>query len=106
MTGYPDLAFADEHGSAVAAAVRNGSGFMAQDPGPVTLHPGDRVIAVLAWDATDGRSIIPQLWVAPYAGADRNLLTTTGMDITADHPAAVMTKAPSPQRGEGRTSWS
>jgi uncharacterized protein DUF4232 len=91
LPGYPDVAFADAHGVDVPAAVRNGSGFMTQDPGSaaLTLAPGDRAVAWLAWDATDGRTVIPQLYLAPYAGADRQLLITRGMDITAQTEVAV-----------------
>ncbi len=91
LPGYPDLAFADEHGIEVPAAVRDGSGFMTQDAGPaaLVLAPGDQAVASLAWDATDGRSVIRDLFLAPYAGADRQLIVTAGMDITAQTEVAV-----------------
>ena len=92
MPGYPDVAFADEHGVAVEAAVRYGGGFMTEDPGatPFALAPGTEAVARIAWDATDGRTVIPQLYLAPFPGAERTLLILEqGLDITAATEVAV-----------------
>jgi hypothetical protein len=92
LPDYPDVAFADEHGVAVEAAVRHGGGFMTDDPGPaaLTLQPGDMATAFLAWDATDGRTVIPTLYLAPYAGAERQFIALAQQfDITAASEVAV-----------------
>jgi hypothetical protein len=97
LPGYPDVAFADEHGVAVEAAVRCGGGFMTDDPGasPFELEPGARAVAYLAWDATDGRTLIPQVYLAPYPGAQRSLtLVDPPFDITAQTEVAVTAWAP------------
>jgi hypothetical protein len=92
LPDYPDVAFADEHGVAVDAAVRHGGGFMTDDPGPAALllQPGASAHAELAWDATDGRSTIPTLYAAPVAGAERQYVTLDHpFDITAESEVAV-----------------
>jgi hypothetical protein len=97
LPGYPDVAFADEHGVAVEAVVRYGGGFMTDDPGPspFALPPGTRAVARLAWDATDGRSLIPQVYIAPYPGAQRSLaIVEPRFDITAQTEVAVTAWAP------------
>ncbi|HWM34899.1 MAG TPA: DUF4232 domain-containing protein [Pseudolysinimonas sp.] len=97
LPGYPDVAFADEHGMAVGATVRYGGGFMTEDPGPAPfrLEPGADAIAFLAWDVTDGRTMIAQLYLAPYPGAQRTLcIVQPGLDITALTEVAVTAWAP------------
>lgn len=97
LPGYPDVAFADEHGVAVEAAVRHGGGFMTDDPGasPFELEPGARAVAYLAWDATDGRTAIPQVYIAPYPGALRTLtFVDPEFDITAQTEVAVTAWSP------------
>jgi hypothetical protein len=77
LDGYPDLAFADDLGDEVAVTVASGGGFMTEDPGPVAfeLQPGATAVTYAAWDATDGRTSLTAVYVAPYAGAERVVIT-------------------------------
>lgn len=97
LPGYPDAAFADDHGFAVAAVVHQGGGFMTADPGPtqLTLTPGQSATTWLNWDATDGRTIIHQLYIAAYPGGERvRVMAEGGMDITASTQVAITAWAP------------
>lgn len=97
LPGYPDIAFADEHGAAVDAAVRYGGGFMTEDPGPAAfeLQAGAAAVALLAWDATDGRSTLNQVFVAPYPGATRTLtFVDPPFDITPQTEVSVTAWTP------------
>ena len=92
LPGYPDVAFADEHGVAVDAAVRYGGGFMTEDPGatPFSLEPGASATAWIAWDATDGRSTLNQVFIAPYPGAVRSVVfVEPPFDISAQTEVAL-----------------
>jgi len=77
LAGYPDLAFADDLGDAVAVTVEPGGGFMTEDPGPaaVELPAGATAVTYAAWDATDGRTVLSTVYVAPYAGARRVVIS-------------------------------
>ncbi|WIY06858.1 DUF4232 domain-containing protein [Amycolatopsis mongoliensis] len=54
VTGYPDLKLLDATGAVVEVKVEHGTSYFARDLGPqdVTLKPGEKVVAVLAWSAT------------------------------------------------------
>ncbi|WP_328644260.1 DUF4232 domain-containing protein [Amycolatopsis sp. NBC_00348] len=54
VTGYPDLKLLDAAGTVVEVKVEHGTSYFARDLGPqnVTLKPGEKVAAVLAWSAT------------------------------------------------------
>jgi hypothetical protein len=54
VTGYPDLQLLDATGALVEVKVEHRTSYFARDLGPqnVTLKPGEKVVAVLAWSAT------------------------------------------------------
>ncbi|WP_335972074.1 DUF4232 domain-containing protein [Streptomyces sp. CA2R106] len=56
VSGYPELRLLDDHGRTVPVAVHHGDDIVdsVTDPGPATttLHPGGKVVAVLAWRNT------------------------------------------------------
>ncbi|MEV6913984.1 DUF4232 domain-containing protein [Amycolatopsis sp. NPDC051106] len=54
VTGYPDLKILAGDGSPLEVKVEHGTSYFARDLGPqnVTLKPGGKVVAVLAWSAT------------------------------------------------------
>ena len=58
---------------------------MAIDPGPapITLEPGSSATSELGWDASDGRTLIGAVWIAPYQGVTRTVLPAD-FDITAE----------------------
>lgn len=84
VNGYPDVAYGDQNGHLLDVTVERGSSFMAQDPGPepITLQPGDSVVAVIGWDANSvhGQLAARSVWVAAYPGAAR-LTWDVSMDI-------------------------
>jgi uncharacterized protein DUF4232 len=54
VTGYPDLKILAGDGTPLDVHVEHGTSYFARDLGPqnVTLQPGEKVVAVLAWSAT------------------------------------------------------
>ena len=84
LNGYPDIAIADARGDEVPLEIVRGSSFMATDPEPsvVVIPPGGGAACVLGWDATDGRTSIGAVYVAPYAGLPRTALAAS-WDMTA-----------------------
>ena len=54
VTGYPDLKLLAADGSVVEVTVEHGTSYFARDLGPqnLTVQPGEKVLAVLAWSAT------------------------------------------------------
>jgi len=90
LDGYPDIAIADARGDEVPLEIARGSSFMATDPEPsvVVIPPGGGAACVLGWDATDGRTAIGAVYVAPFAGLPRTALAAS-WDMTADTRIAV-----------------
>lgn len=54
VTGYPDLKILAGDGSSLEVKVEHGTSYFARDLGPqdLTVQPGEKVVAVLAWSAT------------------------------------------------------
>ena len=54
VTGYPDLKILAGDGAPLDVHVEHGTSYFARDLGPqdLTLQPGEKVVAVLAWSAT------------------------------------------------------
>jgi hypothetical protein len=54
VTGYPDLKILAGDGSPLEVKVEHGTSYFARDLGPqdLTVQPGEKVLAVLAWSAT------------------------------------------------------
>ncbi|MEU7788044.1 DUF4232 domain-containing protein [Amycolatopsis sp. NPDC049159] len=54
VTGYPDLKVLAGDGTALDVKVEHGTSYFARDLGPqdLTVQPGAKVVAVLAWSAT------------------------------------------------------
>jgi hypothetical protein len=54
VTGYPDLKILAGDGSSLDVKVEHGTSYFARDLGPqdLTVQPGEKVVAVLAWSAT------------------------------------------------------
>ena len=54
VTDYPDLKLLAADGSVVAVTVEHATSYFARDLGPqnLTLKPGEKALAVLAWSAT------------------------------------------------------
>ncbi|WP_308491759.1 DUF4232 domain-containing protein [Microbacterium terrisoli] len=100
VTGYPDVAFADQNGHLLPVTVEHGSSFMATDPGPstITVKPGESVHAGIGWDANSmqGQLAARTLWAAPQPGATR-VSWPVVLDIVAGttvHVTAWETRAP------------
>ncbi|MEU4254413.1 DUF4232 domain-containing protein [Amycolatopsis sp. NPDC026612] len=83
VTGYPDLKLLAGDGAPLDVHVEHGTSYFARDLGPqnLTVQPGGKVVAVLAWSATvttgDKRtgaaiSVVP----APGEPAQNQLLDT------------------------------
>jgi hypothetical protein len=54
------------------------------------LEPGSTAVSYAAWDATDGRTTLDTLYVAPFAGAERTVVTLErAWDLTAASVVAV-----------------
>jgi hypothetical protein len=93
VDGYPDVAFADADGHAVAIDVGHGSSYTAADPGPteLTVAPGASVEAHLGWAATGARDdTVSSLRAAAYPGGERtplaidsDLVAGTSVSVTA-----------------------
>lgn len=86
IEGYPDIAFADQNGSALDVTVAQGSSFMATDPGatPVTIPGRGQARAMIGWDAnaTAGALVARQLYAAQVPGLERGSWPVE-LDITA-----------------------
>lgn len=96
VNGYPDVAYGDQNGHLLDVTIEHGHSFMAQNPGaePITLQPGDAVLAVIGWDANSvhGQLAARSLWVAAYPGAtrltwdvSRDIIPGTTVYVTAWH---------------------
>ncbi|WP_417561678.1 DUF4232 domain-containing protein [Microbacterium sp.] len=100
VSGYPDVAFADQNEHLLPVTVEHGSSFMATDPGPstITLKPGESAHAGIGWDANSmhGELAARTLWAAPQPGATR-VSWPVVLDIipgTTVHVTAWETRAP------------
>ncbi len=86
IEGYPDIAFADQNGSALDVTVARVSSFLATDPGatPVTIPAQGQARAMIGWDAnaTDGALVARQLYAAQVPGLERGSWPVE-LDITA-----------------------
>jgi len=92
LNGYPDLAFADEAGSALAVTVVHGGSFMTTDDGPrpIEVPAGGFAIARLGWDAMATADVPTTytLYSALYPGLDRGSWPST-LDIVAGGTVSV-----------------
>ncbi|WP_158613242.1 MULTISPECIES: DUF4232 domain-containing protein [unclassified Frondihabitans] len=87
VEGYPDVAFADQNGNALAATVERGSSFLAEDPGNAhfELPAGASAVTTLGWDAgaTSGSLVARTLFAAPFPSDKRGSWPVT-LDIVDD----------------------
>jgi hypothetical protein len=95
LNGYPELKVLDDGRALLDVKVKQGSSYWGADPGahPVTLAPGNRVQAIVAWSATvtDGEKITGSyLSVSTAAGRSSQTLplktdlgTTGEVTVTA-----------------------
>ena len=92
LSGYPDLAFADESGSALDVTLVHGGTFMTTDEGPVPIvvPAGGYAIARLGWGAMATADVPTTytLYAALYPGLVRGSWPST-LDIVAGGEVSV-----------------
>ena len=92
LNGYPDLAFADQAGSAIDVTLVHGGSFMTTDDGaqPIEVPAGGFAITRLGWDAMATADVPATytLFSALYPGLDRGSWPIT-LDIVAGGKVSV-----------------
>jgi len=99
VSGYPDLAFADQNGHELAVTIDHGSSFMADDAGPRSIEVPAQgyAIAFFGWDAnaTAGALVARTVYAAQSAGDQRGSWPVT-LDIVAGSTVHVTAWQPDP----------
>jgi hypothetical protein len=92
IDGYPDIAFADQNGHALAVSITHGGSPVTNDPGAarVEVPANGYAITYLGWDANATRDalIASTVYVASYAGETRGSWPMT-LDIVTGSAVAV-----------------
>jgi len=92
LNGYPDLAFADQAGSAIDVTLVHGGSFMPTDDGaqPIEVPAGGFAVTRLGWDAMATADVPATytLYSALYPGLDRGSWPIT-LDIVAGGKVSV-----------------